>query len=203
MAKRRVGVEYSPSILEPVRPGAVSPDRALCLPTFSHFLIVKSLSLALLLSLSLSQTCTTQTNQNSQVNEKKKTKHTSNLLSVSLTHSLTHTHTLSHTHTRTHTLTHTSTPTPTAHTQHKLTITNHTSNLFHACHYPNPSGKKKNHHNSFEQACLLDTPRHVSASTKLCVCPFNKDISLSLNTSTFEESLVSLSQNTFWRDLYL
>ena len=25
--------------LEPVRPGAVSPDRALCLPTFSHFLI--------------------------------------------------------------------------------------------------------------------------------------------------------------------
>jgi hypothetical protein len=36
MAKRRVGVEYSPSMLEPVRPGAVSPDRALCLPTFSH-----------------------------------------------------------------------------------------------------------------------------------------------------------------------
>jgi hypothetical protein len=36
---------------EPVRPGAVSPDRALCLPTFSHFLIVKSIKL---LSLSLS-----------------------------------------------------------------------------------------------------------------------------------------------------
>jgi len=37
MAKRRVGVEYSPSMLEPVRPGAVSPDRVLYLPTFSHF----------------------------------------------------------------------------------------------------------------------------------------------------------------------
>jgi hypothetical protein len=44
MAKRRVGVEYSPSMLEPVRPGAVSPDRALCLPTFSHFLIVNKTS---------------------------------------------------------------------------------------------------------------------------------------------------------------
>jgi hypothetical protein len=40
MAKRRVGVEYSLSMLEPVRPKAVSPDRALCLPTFSHFVIV-------------------------------------------------------------------------------------------------------------------------------------------------------------------
>ena len=40
MAKRRVGVEYSPSMLEPVRPGAVSPGRALCFPTFSHFSIV-------------------------------------------------------------------------------------------------------------------------------------------------------------------
>ena len=49
MAKRRVGVEYSPSMLEPMRPGAVSPDRALCLPTFSHFLFVNKL-----LSLSLS-----------------------------------------------------------------------------------------------------------------------------------------------------
>jgi len=47
MAKRRVGVEYSPSMLEPVRPGAVSPDRALCLPTFSHFLIVNKPSLLL------------------------------------------------------------------------------------------------------------------------------------------------------------
>jgi hypothetical protein len=46
-AKRREGVEYSPSMLEPVRPGAVSPDRALCLPTFSHFLIVNKTSLSL------------------------------------------------------------------------------------------------------------------------------------------------------------
>jgi hypothetical protein len=43
VAKRRVGVEYSPSMLEPVRPGAVSPDRALCLPTFSHLVIVNKL----------------------------------------------------------------------------------------------------------------------------------------------------------------
>jgi hypothetical protein len=50
MAKRRVGVECSPSILEPVRPGAVSPDRALCLPTFSHFVIVNKTSLSLTLS---------------------------------------------------------------------------------------------------------------------------------------------------------
>jgi hypothetical protein len=54
MAKRRVGVEYSPSMLEPVCPGAVSPDRALCLPTFSHFLIVNKTSLSLALSLPLS-----------------------------------------------------------------------------------------------------------------------------------------------------
>ena len=48
MAKRRVGVEreYSPS-MEPVRPGAVSPARALCLPTFSHFVIVNKTSLTL------------------------------------------------------------------------------------------------------------------------------------------------------------
>jgi len=49
MANRRVGVEYSPSTLEPVRPGAVSPDRALCLPTFSHFVIVNKTSLSLFL----------------------------------------------------------------------------------------------------------------------------------------------------------
>ena len=57
MVKRRVGVEYSPSMLEPVRPGAVSPERALCLPTFSHFLIVNktSLSLGLLALSSVSQ----------------------------------------------------------------------------------------------------------------------------------------------------
>jgi hypothetical protein len=46
MAKRRVEVEYSPSILEPVRPGAASPDRALCLPTFNHFVIVNKTSLS-------------------------------------------------------------------------------------------------------------------------------------------------------------
>ena len=51
MAKRRVGVEYSPSMLEPVRPGAVSPDRALCVPTFTH--LVMSIKL-LVISLSLS-----------------------------------------------------------------------------------------------------------------------------------------------------
>ena len=54
MAKRRLGVEYSPSILEPVRPGAESPDRALCLPTFSHFVIANKRSLSLSLSISLS-----------------------------------------------------------------------------------------------------------------------------------------------------
>ena len=53
MAKWRVGVEYSPPMLEPVRPGAVSPDRALYLSTFSHFLIVNKPSLSLSLSLSL------------------------------------------------------------------------------------------------------------------------------------------------------
>jgi hypothetical protein len=47
MAKRRVGLEYSPSMLEPVRPGALLPDRALCLPTFSHFVIVNKTSLSL------------------------------------------------------------------------------------------------------------------------------------------------------------
>ena len=41
-------------MLEPVRPEAVLPDRALCLPTFSHFLIVNKTSLSLSLSLSLS-----------------------------------------------------------------------------------------------------------------------------------------------------
>jgi hypothetical protein len=34
-----------------VRPGAVSPDRALYLPTFSHFVIVNKTSLSLSLSL--------------------------------------------------------------------------------------------------------------------------------------------------------
>jgi hypothetical protein len=41
-----VHVTGPPSMLEPVRPGAVSPDRALCLPTFSHFLIVNKTSLS-------------------------------------------------------------------------------------------------------------------------------------------------------------
>ena len=50
-AKRRVRVYSPPSMLEPVHPEAVLPDRALYLPTFSHFLIVnKSLSLSLSLS---------------------------------------------------------------------------------------------------------------------------------------------------------
>jgi hypothetical protein len=43
IAKRRVGLEFSPSMLEPVRLGALSSDRALCLPTFSHFVIVNKL----------------------------------------------------------------------------------------------------------------------------------------------------------------
>jgi hypothetical protein len=34
-------------MLEPVRPEAVLPDRALCLPTLSHFLIVNKTSLSL------------------------------------------------------------------------------------------------------------------------------------------------------------
>jgi hypothetical protein len=34
-------------LLEPVRPEAVLPDRALCLPTFSHFFIVNKSSLSL------------------------------------------------------------------------------------------------------------------------------------------------------------
>jgi hypothetical protein len=42
-------------MLEPVCSGAVSPDRALHLPTFSHFVIVKRTSLFLSLSLSLSR----------------------------------------------------------------------------------------------------------------------------------------------------
>jgi hypothetical protein len=33
-------------MLEPVRPEAVLPDRALCLPTLSHFLIVNKTSLS-------------------------------------------------------------------------------------------------------------------------------------------------------------
>ena len=70
MADRRVWVEYSPSMMEPVRPGAVSPDRALCLPTFSHFVTVNKTSLSL--SLSPSQSCVLQTGaeQVGQVYEK-------------------------------------------------------------------------------------------------------------------------------------
>ena len=40
-------------MLEPVRPEAVLPDMALCLPTFCHFLIVNKTSLSLSLSLCL------------------------------------------------------------------------------------------------------------------------------------------------------
>ena len=38
-----LSLSLSPSMLEPVRPEAVSPDRALCLPTLSHFSIVNKL----------------------------------------------------------------------------------------------------------------------------------------------------------------
>ena len=41
----------APAILESVRPGAVVPDRALYLPTFSHFVIVNKTSLSSPLSL--------------------------------------------------------------------------------------------------------------------------------------------------------
>jgi hypothetical protein len=40
-------------MLEPQRPGAASPDRALCLPTFSHFVIFNKTSLPHTHSLSL------------------------------------------------------------------------------------------------------------------------------------------------------
>jgi hypothetical protein len=45
MAKRTVGYSTRRHMLEPVRPEAVLPDRALCLPNFSHFLIVNKTSL--------------------------------------------------------------------------------------------------------------------------------------------------------------
>jgi hypothetical protein len=60
MAKRRVMYSTRCHVLEPVRPEAVLPDRALCLPAFSHFFIVNKTSLSppplsiKLLSLSLS-----------------------------------------------------------------------------------------------------------------------------------------------------
>ena len=38
------------NLLEPVRPRAVSPDRAMCLPTFSHFLFVNKTALSLSLN---------------------------------------------------------------------------------------------------------------------------------------------------------
>ena len=41
-------------MLEPVHAEAVSPDRALCLPTFRHFLIVNKTSLSLSLARALS-----------------------------------------------------------------------------------------------------------------------------------------------------
>ncbi len=57
MAKQSGGLKYLPSMLAPVRP-AVSPDRAMCLQTFSHFLIVNKTSLSLSLSLPLSLSLT-------------------------------------------------------------------------------------------------------------------------------------------------
>jgi hypothetical protein len=56
MAKRRVGVEYSPSYAGAHAPkGGVTRPTGRCafLPTFSHFLIVNKTSLSLSLSLSL------------------------------------------------------------------------------------------------------------------------------------------------------
>jgi len=55
-AKRRVGVVLA-VMLGPERPEVVLPDRALCLPTFNHLLIVNKL-LSLSLSLSLTHTHT-------------------------------------------------------------------------------------------------------------------------------------------------
>ena len=68
-------------MLEPVRPEALLPDRALCLPTFSHFLIVIILRVILLellnkTSLSLSLLCMYK-----------------HMYSLSLSLSLSHTHT--------------------------------------------------------------------------------------------------------------
>jgi hypothetical protein len=53
MAKRRLGYSTRRHMLEPVRPEAVLPDRALYLPTLSHFLIVNITSLSRTLSLHL------------------------------------------------------------------------------------------------------------------------------------------------------
>ena len=52
MAKRKVGVEFSQSMLEPVRPGAASADRAkgvvlIDLESLQHFLIVHKTPLSL------------------------------------------------------------------------------------------------------------------------------------------------------------
>jgi len=49
-------------MLEPVRPEAVLPDRALCLPTFSHFLIVNKASLTHSFSLPRPPSLHTHTN---------------------------------------------------------------------------------------------------------------------------------------------
>jgi hypothetical protein len=54
MAKRRVGYSTRRHMLEPVLLEAVLPDRALYLPTFSHFLIVNKTALYLSLSLARS-----------------------------------------------------------------------------------------------------------------------------------------------------
>ena len=54
MANRRAGDSTRRHMLEPVRPEVVLPDRALCLPTFSHFLVVNKTPPPPLESLSLS-----------------------------------------------------------------------------------------------------------------------------------------------------
>ena len=51
----QVPINDTPSLV-PVRPGAVSPDRVLCLPTFSHFMIVNKTSLYLSLTLPFATT---------------------------------------------------------------------------------------------------------------------------------------------------
>ena len=56
MAKRRVGVYQSPSYAGARAPRGGVTDRASCLPTFSHFLIVNKTSLTHSLSLSLPDT---------------------------------------------------------------------------------------------------------------------------------------------------
>jgi hypothetical protein len=64
-----------------VRPGAVSPDRALCLPNFSHFLIVNKTSLSLSLSIHLPPQCGEATSHAGEEEE-------SRLITCALRHSV-------------------------------------------------------------------------------------------------------------------